>query len=90
VTQPPARSRASLTGISSRAWEHPADRGALVALRKLKGFDTVLKGLSGFVKERRVRLDYLGSGIRVDERQFSGMHRLMAEVGQVLDVEELP
>lgn len=90
MTQQPARSRATLTGISSRAWEHPADRGALVALRKLKGFDTVLKGLSGFVKERRIRLDYLGSAIRVDDRQFAGMQRLMAEVGRVLDVEELP
>jgi peptidase M48-like protein len=90
VTTAPTRSRATLTGISSRAWEHPADRGALVALRKLRGFDTVLKALSGFINERRVRLDYLGSGIRVDERQFAGLHRLMAEVGRILDVEELP
>ncbi len=90
MTTTPTRSRATLTGISSRAWEHPADRGALVALRKLKGFDTILKTLSGFINERRVRLDYLGSGIRVDERQFAGMHRLLAEVGAVLDVEELP
>jgi len=90
VTTTPTRPKAALTGISSRAWEHPADRGALVALRKLRGFDTVLKTLSGFVNERRVRLDYLGSGIRVDERQFAGMHRLLAEVGRVLDVEELP
>jgi hypothetical protein len=90
VTQSPARSRATLTGISSRAWEHPADRGALVALRKLKGFDTMLKALSGFMNERRIRLDFLGGGIRVDERQFAGVHRVLAEVGRVLDVDELP
>ena len=90
MTSQPARARANLTGISSRAWEHPADRGALVALRKLKGFDTVLKALSGLVNERKARLDFLGSGIRVDERQFAGVHRLLAEVGQVLDVAELP
>ena len=72
MTTTPTRSRATLTGISSRAWEHPADRGALVALRKLKGFDTILKALSGFIKERRIRLEYLGSGIRVDDRQFPG------------------
>ena len=35
----PARSRVVLTDISSRAWEHPADKGALVALRKL-GFNS--------------------------------------------------
>jgi hypothetical protein len=90
VTTTPTRSRVTLTGISSRAWEHPADRGALVALRKLKGFDTLLKGISGFVKERRIRLDYLGGAIRVDDRQFAGLNRLLAEVGQVLDVGELP
>jgi len=90
VTKPPARSRITLTDISSRAWEHPADRGALVALRKLKGFDTVLKALSGLFNERAVRLIYLGSAIRVDERQFSRLHRLLTEVAQTLDVAELP
>jgi Zn-dependent protease with chaperone function len=90
VTKPPARSRITLTDISSRAWEHPADRGALVALRKLKGFDTVLKALSGLFNERAVRLIFLGSAIRVDERQFSRLHRLLTEVAQTLDAPELP
>ena len=90
MTNPPARSRITLTDISSRAWEHPADRGALVALRKLKGFDTVLKALSGLFNERAVRLIFLGSAIRVDERQFSRLHRLLTEVAQTLDAPELP
>jgi hypothetical protein len=42
--------------ISPRAYEHPADRGALVALRSLPGFDTVLRAVSGVVGERSVRL----------------------------------
>lgn len=79
-----------MTDISSRAWEHPADRGALVALRKLKGFDTILKALSGLFNERAVRLVHLGSAIRVDERQFAKLHRLLGEVGQTLDVAGLP
>ena len=62
VTTTPTRSRATLTGISSRAWEHPADRGALVALRKLKGFDTILKAINGLFNERANRLLFLGSG----------------------------
>jgi len=86
----PARPRITLTDISSRAWEHPADRGALVALRKLKGFDTVLKALSGMVNERAVRLIYLGSSIRADDHQFVRLHRLLAEVGTTLDADELP
>ena len=88
VTHQPARSRAVLRGISSRAWEHPADRGALVALRKLKGFDTVLKALSGLFNERSVRLLFLGSAVRVDQRQFAGLHRVLGEVAEVLDAGE--
>jgi Zn-dependent protease with chaperone function len=90
MAKQPALGRVTLTEISSRAWEHPADRGALVALRKLKGFDTVLKALSGFVNERAIRLVFLGSAIRADEYQFARLHRLLSEVGTTLDVAELP
>ncbi|GAA4374165.1 M48 family metallopeptidase [Nocardioides caricicola] len=90
MTTEPVRSRATLTGISSRAWEHPADRGALVALRRLKGFDTLLKALSGLFNERAVRLVFLGSAVRVDERQFARLNRLLGEVGRTLDAPEMP
>lgn len=90
MTSQPVRSRATLTDISSRAWEHPADRGALVALRKLKGFDTLLKAMAGLFNERAVRLLFLGSAVRVDERQFQHLNRVLGEVGRVLDVAELP
>ena len=90
MTTQPARSRATLTDISSRAWEHPADRGALVALRKLKGFDTILKAMSGLFNERAVRLVFLGSAVRADERQFTRLHRILGEVGRTLDAPELP
>lgn len=82
--------RTVLSGISSRAWEHPADRGALVALRKLRGFDTVVKRLSSFVTERAVRLMLLGSAVRVDSRQFSRLFRIYTEAATVLDVEQVP
>jgi hypothetical protein len=90
MSMTPTRSRVPLPGISSRAWEHPADRGALVALRRLRGFDTLLKKLSALVNERAVRLVYLGSAVRVDERQFTGLHRLLAEVAATLDAPSLP
>ena len=55
----PARRRVVLTGISSRAWEHPADRGALTALRELRGFDDVVKAFFGMWNERAFRLSFL-------------------------------
>ncbi|MFT4217999.1 MAG: M48 family metallopeptidase [Micropruina sp.] len=83
-------SRIPLPSISSRAWEHPADRGALVALRKLRGFDVILRQLSGFLNERAVRMLLLGSAVRADERQFARVYRLYREAGEVLDAGELP
>jgi Zn-dependent protease with chaperone function len=90
VDETPARRRITLTGISSRAWEHPADRGALTALRELRGFDDALKALSSLWNERAWRLEYLGSSIRVDHRQHPRVHRLFAEAAAALDVQELP
>jgi Zn-dependent protease with chaperone function len=86
----PTRHRVTLTDISSRAWEHPADRGALVALRQLTGFDLLLRKLSGMINERAFRLQFLASAVRIDERQFPRIHRLYAEAGSTLDVRELP
>jgi Zn-dependent protease with chaperone function len=79
-----------LTGISSRAWEHPADRGALTALRELRGFDDVLKALNALWNERAWRLEFLGGAIRVDHRQYPRVHRLFAEASATLDIAELP
>jgi len=86
----PARQRVTLTGISSRAWEHPADRGALTALRELRGFDEVVKGFFGMWNERGFRLSYLAGSIRVDHRQYPRVYQRYAEAATALDVAELP
>src|ERR1700754_4553453 len=86
----PARSRVVLRNISSRAWEHPADQGALVALRKLKGFDTVVKLVSGLFRERQWRLFLLGSAVKVDERQFRVLNRELNDAAGILDAETVP
>ncbi|HET9517125.1 MAG TPA: M48 family metallopeptidase [Actinoplanes sp.] len=86
----PARRRVTLTGISSRAWEHPADRGALTALRELRGFDDLVKAFFGMWNERGFRLEFLAGAIRVDHRQYPRVHRLYAEAAATLDVAELP
>jgi Zn-dependent protease with chaperone function len=82
--------RTVLTGISSRAFEHPADRAALTAMRSIPGFDQVLKLASGFLRERQYRLVYLASSVRVDERQFADLHDIFGEVCAVLDAGERP
>src|SRR5581483_7015576 len=85
-----ARERVELPGITSRAYEHPADRTALTALRSVRGFDEMLKWLSGLLRERSHRLMYLASTVRVDERQFPDVHALVVDGGRILDLPTLP
>ncbi|MGH9184224.1 MAG: M48 family metallopeptidase [Acidimicrobiales bacterium] len=84
------RARVQLTDISSRAWEHPADRGALAALRQLRGFDFILRKLAALWNERTLRLIYVGSAVRADHRQFARPHLIFTEAATTLDVRELP
>jgi Zn-dependent protease with chaperone function len=86
----PAREPIILRGISTRAWEHPADRGALVALRELRGFDILLRKMSGMISERSLRLSLMGSSIRVDRHQYARVHEAYLKVGAVLDAADLP
>ncbi|ETW24395.1 M48 family metallopeptidase [Mycobacterium gastri] len=90
MSQPPATTRTTFPGISSRAWEHPADRTALSALRRLKGFDQILKLLSGMLRERQHRLLYLASAARVGPRQFADLDALLDECADVLDAPAKP
>jgi len=86
----PSRERRRFPGISSRAYEHPADRSALVALRKLTGFDTVFKALSGLLPERSLRLLYLSDSVRVSDRQFAHLHDMLRDACYILDLEQVP
>ncbi|MFI0818066.1 M48 family metallopeptidase [Streptomyces sp. NPDC021098] len=86
----PSRERRRFPGISSRAYEHPADRSALVALRKLTGFDTVFKALSGLLPERSLRLLYLSDSVRVSDRQFAHLHDMLRDACYILDLERVP
>lgn len=80
-----SRTTRILGDIDSRAWEHPADRAALNALRKLPAFDEVLKTLFGFFGEKPVRLAFQANAVRVSPTQFARVHRLYAEVARTLD-----
>jgi Zn-dependent protease with chaperone function len=85
-----AGERVAFPGISSRAYEHPADRAALVTLRGVPGFDVLLKGMFGFFSERRLRMMYLASAVRVDERQFPAIYAIYQDAARVLDIAKLP
>lgn len=86
----PDRARVRFPGISSRAYEHPLDRSALIALRSLTGFDTVLRKLSGLISERSVRLMFLGGTVRVGEGQFRNVNDMVRDACYILDLPKVP
>jgi len=86
----PERSRVRLPDISSRAYEHPADRSALVALRKLTGFDVILRNLAGLFSDRALRLLFLASSVRASEQQFPGLYQMLLDGAYVLDLPRVP
>jgi Zn-dependent protease with chaperone function len=86
----PDRSRVRLPGISSRAYEHPADRSALVALRKLTGFDVLLRRLSGLFSDRSLRLMFLASSVRASEQQFPHIYETLRDGAYILDLPTVP
>ncbi len=87
-TEGQARARRILTDIAPRSWEHPADKAALQALRKIPVFDEVLKKLFGFFGEKPVRLAFQANAVKVSPNQFPRLNGLYDEVLRTLDSSE--
>jgi Zn-dependent protease with chaperone function len=82
--------RRILTGISPVAWEHPADRAALNAVRKVPGFDLALRKVFGLFGEKALRLAFQANAVRVTEGQYPWIHERLERVCRVLDVDPVP
>jgi Zn-dependent protease with chaperone function len=80
-----ARARRVLTDIASRAWEHPADKAALQALRRIPVFDAVLRKLFGFFGEKPVRLAFQANAVRVSPNQFGEVYKVYKQALKTLD-----
>jgi Zn-dependent protease with chaperone function len=79
-----------LTGISPRAFQHPADRAATAALGSIPYLDTVVRKLVELGYERALRQSYLGSAVRLSEEQLGDVWREHAIAYATLDMTEVP
>ncbi|NIR44524.1 MAG: M48 family metallopeptidase [Gemmatimonadetes bacterium] len=78
--------RVKLTDISSRAWEHPADRAALRSLNAIPGFSDVVRKIVGLFGERGLRLFFQAQAVRVTPRQYGWVHDLHLQAIDTLDL----
>ena len=83
-----AKARRVLTDIAPHSWEHPADKAALMALRRIPVFDEVLKKIFGFFGEKPVRLAFQANAVRVSPNQFGQVYKLYQEALTTLDAPE--
>jgi Zn-dependent protease with chaperone function len=75
-----------LTGISPKAYEHPADRAATAALASIPMLDLVVRKLIEFGYERALRQTYLGASVRLGTDQLPAIWTLYQHVLGVLDM----
>ncbi|MFI6101445.1 M48 family metallopeptidase [Lentzea sp. NPDC051213] len=83
-------SRVRFLGISPRAYEHPADRGALAVLRAVPAVAPILKAVAGAFSERGERLLQVASSVRVGPKQYPQLDRIRNEVAATFDLDEAP
>ena len=75
--------------ISSKAYEHPADRAATAALGAVPMLDTVVRKLVERGYERALRQSFLGNAVRVGENQLPDLWASHTGVCRILDMPEV-
>lgn len=76
--------------ISSKAYEHPADRAATSALHSIPLMNTVVKRLTDVAHERRLRQVLVGNAVRVGGNQIPALWAAYRRSGHVLDIDQVP
>lgn len=79
-----------LTGISPKAFQHPADRAATAALGAIPYLDVVVRKLIELGYERALRASYLGSAVRLSEAQLPDVWRQHNIAYATLDMDVVP
>jgi Zn-dependent protease with chaperone function len=79
-------SRRRFPGLSSVAFEHPTDRAALAGLRKAPGLDWLFRKFNEYGGDRTGRLFCLSDMVRVDAAQCAGLHTMLVECCEILDM----
>jgi Zn-dependent protease with chaperone function len=75
--------------ISSKAYEHPADRAATAALKAVPMLDTVVRKLIEWGYERALRQSFFGNAIRVGEHQLPDLWSSHTGVCRILDMPDV-
>ena len=76
--------------ISSKAYEHPADKAATSALHSVPLLDTVVKRLTDLGHERRLRQIVMGNAIKLGPEQLPSVWSTYERCCGALDLDTVP
>lgn len=76
--------------ISSKAYEHPADRAATSALHAIPLLDQVIKRFTDLSHERRLRQIIIGNSVRIGDDQVPDVWRSYVQCASILDIATIP
>ncbi len=75
--------------ISSKAYEHPADRAATAALKSIPMLDPIVRKLIEWGFERALRQFHLGNSVKVGEQQLPELWASHMAMCRILDMPEV-
>jgi Zn-dependent protease with chaperone function len=87
---PPVPEGQRLTGLSPKAYEHPADRAATAALASIPMLDQVVRKLIEYGYERALRQSFLAGSIRLGEDQLPDVWASHRAALARLDLDRVP
>ena len=88
MTSAEPKTRRRFPHMTSAAFEHPADRAALEALKKIPLLDIAFTKFLELGLERILRIQLMGSAIHVTPKQCSKVYKLFKEAADILDMHE--
>jgi Zn-dependent protease with chaperone function len=71
-------------------YEHPFDATALDLLQNTAGLDLLVRQFNKHAVERVARIQYTGSGIRVTQKAYPWLHRVLEQACHTLSLEKVP
>jgi hypothetical protein len=75
-----------LVGISSKAYQHPADRAATAALQSIPGIDGLMRKLIEMRYERALRQGLMSNAVRVGPTQLPAVWSAWEDAVSTLDL----
>lgn len=83
-----ATSKKKFPRLTSSAFEHPADKAALDALKKIPILDVVLRKFFELGAEKIFRIQMIGQAVHVTPKQCPKIYSMFREACDILDVHE--